>query len=439
MIRRITLENYMSHVLTVIEPAAGLTVLCGPNNCGKSAVVSAIQTICGENDGDFMVRHGEKIARVTIETDDGHTITWQRKGKAPSYNIDGTDIHRIGRGNLPDGLHDLLKLPNVETANDKRFPVHFGLQKEPIFLLNSESDTAAFFSTSAEAERLLEMQKRHKSNTTSARGEQKTVNADIKRLDERLTALAPLDEITPAVKAVEAEYAACLESQKQADELAARIDAIIAAGQRVVAMNAQVEALAPLKSPPVLADASPLERIIGAIVRRDAERQQELRRCDALADLTAPPPQSEIAPLQKLIAGMQRTADQLTAWQARAAATEPLREPPTPIDLKPLVAIGRKLKSLKGEVDSASAQLAALSGLKEPPAIADLAPMTTAVTKADRAAKQLEKCRSDVATAEKNVAQIERQIVDFVTSHPVCPTCGSTMDAEHLIHGGAHE
>ena len=43
MITRITLENYMSHARTVIEPAGGLTVIVGPNNCGKSAIASALR------------------------------------------------------------------------------------------------------------------------------------------------------------------------------------------------------------------------------------------------------------------------------------------------------------------------------------------------------------------------------------------------------------
>src|SRR5688572_19125016 len=97
MITRIVLENYMSHGRTVIEPAAGLTVLVGPNNCGKSAVVSALQTVCGDHDGDFMVRHGEKSCQVTVETSDGHSVTWRRvKGKV-SYVIDGREVHRTGR------------------------------------------------------------------------------------------------------------------------------------------------------------------------------------------------------------------------------------------------------------------------------------------------------------------------------------------------------
>ncbi|MDA0587441.1 MAG: AAA family ATPase [Planctomycetota bacterium] len=73
MIRRITLDNFMSHSHTVIESAEGLTVLVGPNNCGKSAVITALQTLCDNETGGFMVRRGESDCRVTVETDDGHT------------------------------------------------------------------------------------------------------------------------------------------------------------------------------------------------------------------------------------------------------------------------------------------------------------------------------------------------------------------------------
>src|SRR5690349_22813812 len=89
VIRKIILENYMSHSRTELEPAAGLTVLIGPNNCGKSAVVSALQAPARNKSGDFMVRHDAKEARVTVETDDGHTLSWQRKASGGvSYVID---------------------------------------------------------------------------------------------------------------------------------------------------------------------------------------------------------------------------------------------------------------------------------------------------------------------------------------------------------------
>src|SRR5277367_6492702 len=94
MITRIELTNFMSHEHTVIEPAAGLTVLMGPNNCGKSAIVAALQILASNENSTYVMRHGAKEVSVKVETDDGHIIEWRRKN-SPSYLIDGQKFDRL--------------------------------------------------------------------------------------------------------------------------------------------------------------------------------------------------------------------------------------------------------------------------------------------------------------------------------------------------------
>src|SRR3954454_646543 len=263
MITRIVIDNYMSHAHTVIEPAAGLTVLVGPNNCGKSAVVSALQTLCGDNAGDFMVRHGERLCQVTVETDDGHEITWRRKGQAVMYVIDGREIHRSGRGNLPDDLHEHLRLPKVEAgATGDPFDVHFALQKSPIFLIGPENEgrAAAFFSTSSDAERLLEVQKLHKVKVTDAKSKQKLLSAEMARLDQQLQSLSPLDGVDQSLHAAEEEYERLAE---QGEEIAAgaKLAQLIARCEDEVSVHRQRNgALRGLAMPPELGDDQRLAR-----------------------------------------------------------------------------------------------------------------------------------------------------------------------------------
>src|SRR5438309_1676397 len=140
MIRRITIENFMAHGRTVIEPADGLTVLIGPNNWGKSAVVAALQLLCcNERSNDYMIRHDADAAQVTVETDDGHVVTWRRKrGGGVKYTLDGefeSRLGALGASKVPERLHALLRLPRVE-AEPEPFDVHFAEQKSPIFLLD---------------------------------------------------------------------------------------------------------------------------------------------------------------------------------------------------------------------------------------------------------------------------------------------------------------
>src|SRR5882724_9289113 len=120
MIRRIVLENYMAHVRTVIELAEGLTVLIGPNNCGKSAIIHALEMICYNSDAaDFAIRHGAKMATVTVETEDAdgakHTLVWWRSKGTAGYSIDGRKIEGLGRS-IPEDLHDHLRMPKIEPS-----------------------------------------------------------------------------------------------------------------------------------------------------------------------------------------------------------------------------------------------------------------------------------------------------------------------------------
>ena len=77
---------------------------------------------------------GSGDCSVRVDTDDGHTMEWRRRRDEVSYSLDGREVNRLN-GSPPDDLHDLLRLPLVESRGTK-FDVHFGEQKQPIFLLD---------------------------------------------------------------------------------------------------------------------------------------------------------------------------------------------------------------------------------------------------------------------------------------------------------------
>ena len=137
------------------------------------------------------LRHGQKLCRVVVETDDGHVIAWQRKGKSVRYEIDGKVDDRPGRA-VPDGLHEALRLPEVEAAGDS-FDIHFGLQKSPLFLLGekSESKIAAFFASSSDAEKLMQMQARHREKVRDARQRLKVDEAELEACGEAASDAVP--------------------------------------------------------------------------------------------------------------------------------------------------------------------------------------------------------------------------------------------------------
>lgn len=321
MIRRIILEGYMSHSHTVIEPAEGLTVLVGENNCGKSAVVSALQTLCTNERGDYMVRHGAKETRVLVETDDGHLIEWLRKGPTVSYRIDGEDVHRL-KGDIPERLHELLRLPKVETEAEA-FDIHFGEQKSPIFLLNQPGSKAAlFFASSSDAADLMEMQRRHKLHVRDARREEESLSSGIERLEELIGALGPLDELVPRVKALQEEYDDVREFGAKTTKLADALRDIRRQELDLCRQEALCGVLASLARPPGFHETEPIEEVCRDL-QAEITRAAGLRaRREELSALEAPPELQDTRGLEGLLADMERTEADLRSRGAETGLLE---------------------------------------------------------------------------------------------------------------------
>ena len=266
MIRRIELRNFMSHEHTVIEPAEGLTALVGPNNIGKSAIVSAIQILCHNDNSTYVTRHGEKECSIEIETDDGHTVKWRRRGSSVSYVIDGEEFDRLG-GSVPDTIFDALRLPRVSNESGESFDVHVGEQKSPIFLLDKPASRAAqFFASSSDASKLVEMQSRHKEKIRDARKRKTVLEAENEGIAEALEALKPVGDIEKKVGALEKKYEEITGLEKSIDRLEddyGRIDELI---QVLARHSAECEATQELKSPPKLSDTSGMESLIAGIL-----------------------------------------------------------------------------------------------------------------------------------------------------------------------------
>ena len=197
----------MSHRHTVIEPADGLTVLIGPNNCGKSAFVTALQILCHNSKSGFVLRHGEKKCEVILETADGHVINWSRKKNGSGiYVVDGEPFDRL-RGTVPAEVHAILKMPKVKCDNEE-FDVHFGEQSEPVFLLRDRGKASAqFFASSSDATHLVAMQSLHKSKVLVHKRDFKQLTGQHKSLTGQLEALDPVSELEKKLAETEQQFA----------------------------------------------------------------------------------------------------------------------------------------------------------------------------------------------------------------------------------------
>ena len=64
-----------------------MTVLTGPNNSGKSAVVEALRSVAQNPPPHHVIRHGATQAVVRVELDSGEAVEWVRSKSNPIYRL----------------------------------------------------------------------------------------------------------------------------------------------------------------------------------------------------------------------------------------------------------------------------------------------------------------------------------------------------------------
>jgi exonuclease SbcC len=413
MIRRIILQNYMSHADTTIEPATGLTVLVGPNNCGKSAVVSALETLCNNALGDYMVRHDEKEVSVTVETDDGHTLVWKRRGNTVSYIIKGSEINRL-KGGIPEDLHKFLRLPKVDAGEKDPFDIHFGSQKSPIFLLNeSESRIARFFASSSDAAILLKMQKRHRNKVKERKSDAKRLNGEIEKLDAELDALEPLDGLAELVAKAEGQYQGLKGLEGQIQARVVEMETLRAHSVKHDRLVQEYECLAPLKSPPDLANTSPLESLIIDLVDAEHQFQRAKECCLALESLNLPPVLDDVQQMESVCRALSQEEKNHRLLNAKVVCLGRLNDPPVIDDPGSLEKMVADLESAQLTNVARSRQQGVLESLTPPPELTGPQPLAELI-------RQLE-------IAFRNVARHKG----------LMEAAAADMDEGSLLHGPA--
>lgn len=478
MIRRIELTNFMSHEHTVLEPAAGLTVLVGPNNCGKSAVVAALQILTNNVDSTYVMRHGAKECSVVVETDDGHRIEWHRK-TSPSYVIDGERFDRLKKSGLPAELAPALRLQRVpETLDD----IHFGEQKSPLFLIDKPAAHAArFFAASSDVSRLVEMQNRHRTKHNEAKKRKVELEAKSARLTRELDALAPLPELDAELDQQEAAFrelgelaTALLDAQRLASELNA-------ATQKLAEHTATTTALAPLAPPPEFSLTAPLVQWLETWGRESRASDVESARTTALHPLQPPPALADTQALASAIQRLATTNDTWREYQQRSAALAQLAAPPQLDDTNGLVALLDRLSALQQserreaealtaliplavppelaaelplqklvaalqaaaqKLDEYESQRTALGEIPAPPSLSDPAPLAAWLARFDKQSAELTQQERELQKSLADSQATADQLRDWARQQQTCPTCGSQLDPDRLVtdlcSGGTH-
>ena len=109
-------------------PVKGFTVIVGPSDLGKSAILRSLRGVLRNEVSASHVSYGEKDASVTLEVE-GEVITLNRSAKTTNYTVGEEEFSKLG-GSIPPVIQG-LKCGTVDVGGVKLDPIfasQFGSQ-----------------------------------------------------------------------------------------------------------------------------------------------------------------------------------------------------------------------------------------------------------------------------------------------------------------------
>ncbi|WP_368504111.1 AAA family ATPase [Alkalihalophilus sp. As8PL] len=147
-IESIRLENFQSHLDTTIEFAAGLNVLVGQSDSGKTAILRALRWVLfNQPRGTDFVRVGADFARVTVRFTHGVTIIRERTTSKNRYiikEVEKEDLVLEGFGiHVPKEVLNAHGMQPLRIDRDHELMIHLSQQLDGPFLLEQTSSLRA--------------------------------------------------------------------------------------------------------------------------------------------------------------------------------------------------------------------------------------------------------------------------------------------------------
>lgn len=126
MLQQLRIKNFQCHKNLTIDFDEHLTVITGPSDIGKSAILRALQWLCFNRPaGSSFLRHGAKAVSVALVLPDVSLLRFRGRYKN-LYRLQGRTFTALGSAGVPEELSRILNTN----------PDSFGLQHEAPYWLS---------------------------------------------------------------------------------------------------------------------------------------------------------------------------------------------------------------------------------------------------------------------------------------------------------------
>jgi len=269
-VKSLTVKNFQSVADATIE-LGHLTVLVGPGDAGKSAILRAFRALCLNDASDEDIRHGEKQTEVALTLEDGTVIEWWKKQKQGGcYRLGEKEFTKTG-GNVPEEIASVLGvgLINIDATSDIT-PQLSDQFDAPFIIYETGSKRARILGKATRLDTVVTAQMACKKERDQAHREAETASSELDGVEAGLASIPDYEALEARADTV-AENLQTIEDSMTLVRRAQELDDLIAeVRSRAVAVD-----VAPLREQLDLAAAG-LERAasVQEITRRlpDAQR-----------------------------------------------------------------------------------------------------------------------------------------------------------------------
>lgn len=290
MINRIKIKNWQS-LQDVDLPLGRMTVIQGPSNSGKSAIMRALRAVTSNVRGSSHITRGAKSTSISVDTPEA-TVTLERSESTGSYRIvdaDGTErVFTKLAGAVPEAVTRALRITPAASGGDS---LHFAGQFDRPFLLEeSGSAVARVLGELTNVDRILTAVREANRRKASYAATLKTREADLAELKTRAATFRDLPQRLARADAAEDLAKQIAQRSDEADRLAAAAQAL-AVAEGVLARSSVLPEIpddaAVLSAQAALTSFSALIRTLteatNTATAATARVDQATRECDDLA------------------------------------------------------------------------------------------------------------------------------------------------------------
>lgn len=253
-IQEVTIEGYQSHVHSTFRLSPGLTVITGPSDAGKTAIIRALRWFAfneptGEaflhtiRNPDGTVKEAVDQVKVSVTFDNGVTVTkTRRKGKTTyTHSLFPTAWEKA---EIPPEIKETLGLVKQQYG-DFETCLNFAFQLDAPFMLSESASVGAkvlgkLAGTEIVDKSISEVNKK----THQTRTDISYADKQIGEIDVSLTEYFDLDQHDALLTAAEAAFKKLKEDQGRYTELATLMDTYQKNTERRITFFDEVERLA---------------------------------------------------------------------------------------------------------------------------------------------------------------------------------------------------